>query len=408
MRVLQINAVYGTGSTGGMVRDIHHELQLIGENSFVAAAIINSKEKYVKSVGNVVDRKLHAVLARVTGLFGYFSTIPTLILIYDIIKFKPDVISVGNLHSNYINIPIFLKAISKLRIPLIITLHDCWFYTGKCTHYSAIGCNKWITGCRNCPKKRSELSSWIFDMSSKIWNDRKKQIDQIPYLGVIGVSDWITNEARLSILKSASLIRRVYNWVDLETFSPKDTLNIIEAKKKKYNIDHKFVILGVASGWHSSKGFTRFIELSYLLSDDEVIVLVGEMIDNPNPSRIISIEYVENKEELAWLYSIADVFLQLSHEETFGLVTAEALACGTPVITNRFTANPELITEGCGYLVDTMDDLIGKVRQVKEKGSVHYRENCRNFALERFDKNKQIQQYVNIFRTMAELPTKAG
>ena len=79
----------------------------------------------------------------------------------------------NNLHSNYVNFKILFQYLAKHNIPTVITLHDCWFYTGKCMHYTKINCDKWKTGCNNCPIFKKGNPSWFFDRTKTLWNDKR-------------------------------------------------------------------------------------------------------------------------------------------------------------------------------------------------------------------------------------------
>ena len=68
MKVLQINAVYGHGSTGTIVRDIEYLCVQSGIECYVASPdlkVREAKRGYV--IGNTLDHKLHALLSRIYG-----------------------------------------------------------------------------------------------------------------------------------------------------------------------------------------------------------------------------------------------------------------------------------------------------------------------------------------------------
>lgn len=349
-------------------------------------------EKYNFEIGTIVDWKIHGLLSRIFGIQGYFSKKSTKKLIGYIEEIKPDVIHLNNVHSNYLNLPLLFKYLSNHNIATVITLHDCWFYTGKCTHYTVNKCNKWKIGCGNCPRKREDNKSWIFDRTPKMWRDKKYWYESIPKLGVIGVSDWITNEAKSSIMGTSKIIRRIYNWIDLDTFKPQP--------KSIGTMQNKFIILGVASGWSKKKGFEQFIKLASYLKEDELIVLVGNIPDCTLPNNIVHISATNNCQELVKYYSVANVFLQLSREESFGKVVAESLACGTPVITIDSTANKELVPEKCGVVIDEpdLDSIYDAITYIKNKKKKTYSKNCRQFAMENFDMNKRIDDYISLYK----------
>lgn len=398
MKMLQINAVNNIGSTGRTTKEIADYFNEKGHSSFIAYSE-GDHYKYEYKFKSYIEKKIHALLSRILGIQGYFSKRETRELIKYIKKNNIDVVRLGNLHSNFINIPLLLKFLGENDIPTIITLDDCFYFTGKCTHYTEDKCNKWKTGCYKCIRKDKDNPSWFLDRSNKMWNDKRKLYDNIPRLAVIGVSNWITNEARQSILSTANYITTIYNWIDTDKFKPIDVKEI----KKQMALENKFLILGVATEWGNSKGLDRFIELADIIEEDELIVLVGKIdIDICLPKNIIHINQTDNVDELIKYYCMADVFLQLSKEETFGKVVAEALSCGTPVVALNSTANPELVDKRCGYVADE-DSIKDKIISIRKNGKNFYSKNCRQFAIKNFNKEDRINDYIQLCKKLIDL-----
>lgn len=395
MKVLQINAVSGLYSTGRNSVELADYLNNNGHEGYIAYSIGLPYYKGYK-IGNKIDAKIHALFSRVFGLQGYYSARSTIKLLKFISNLKPDIIHLGNLHSNFINIEILLKYIAKENIPTVITLHDCWFYTGKCTHYTIDKCYKWQKNCGNCPRLKKDIPSWFFDRTKKMLNDKKELFSKIPKLAVVGVSDWITNEAKQSFLSSAKILTRIYNWIDLDIFKPADGLEI----RKKLRIENKFVILGVAASWSNDKGLNKFIELSDKLKGDTQIVLVGEISDKVAlPSSIIYVPKTHNAEELAQLYSMADVFLHLSLEESFGKVIAEAISCGTPAIVLNSTACPEIIDSSCGIVLENynINDIVESINTIKSKNKSFYSTSTIKRAEQKFNSQLILSDYIGLY-----------
>lgn len=400
MKVLQINAIYKNGSTGRTVWELNNYLTENGIESFTASPKPQGNDDCYL-IGDKLDWKKHALFSRVFGLQGYYSKNSTKQLIEHIKRISPDIVHLHNLHGNYINLDELFSYLSKNDIPTVLTLHDCWFYTGKCAHYTMAKCQKWKTGCHNCEKLRTDNRSWFFDRTKKMYNDKKAYYESVPRLAVVGVSDWITNEAKQSVLKCAKVISRVYNWIDLNTFCPSE--NALK-KKAELGLESKYMILGVASIWSDKKGLSTFLELSKHLAEDEKIVLVGNLNAENLPDNIISVPNTDDVKELVDIYSSADVFLQLSLEETFGKVVAEALACGTPIVSVNSTANAELVNDSCGKVVEGNDalEILKAFREIKANGKEFYFENCRKFAQENFSLEKNAQQYVEIYKSISQ------
>ena len=167
-------------------------------------------------------------------------------------------------------------------------------------------------------------------------------------------------------------------------------------------IKENFVILGVASTFSESKGLKDFIKLSEIIDDSFKIVIVGNIDKSILPNNIISINATKDVKKLASYYNMADVFLNLSLEETFGKVTAEALACGTPAIVYNSTASPELIGKNCGYVIEpnNVTDVFQKIQEIKNNGKEFYANSCLRFAKDNFCKEKCINQTLEFYKDL--------
>jgi glycosyltransferase involved in cell wall biosynthesis len=179
-------------------------------------------------------------------------------------------------------------------------------------------------------------------------------------------------------------------------FKPRDS-----TFKRKNAITGKFLILGVANVWSDRKGLTDFLKLRQLLDDSFSIVLVGlsrKQIDNL-PVGIIGVQRTANTQELAEIYSAADIFVNASYEETMGLVTVEALACGTPAIVYDKTAIPEVIDQNSGLVITAGD--VMKVREAIKT----ILDNSGEFTgtrkrAEKYEKRMQYEKYMHIYDEM--------
>ena len=391
MKVLQINATYGYGSTGLIMKDIGDTLVASGNEAYFAYQSANGSFPNGYAVGSLFDRKVHALLCRILGRQGYYSHIPTKKLIRHIEKIKPDVVHLHNLHSNYVHLNSILKYLGENDIPTVITLHDCWYFTGKCFHYIDVGCDRFKSGCGNCPKRMTPPASLVFDCSSAVLTDRNKYLHAIPRLKIVGCSNWICGEAKKGIMKDLD-VSSIRNGVDTSIFKPQ---NKSEAKCE-LGLSDKFVILGMANKWLQPSNSEFFEKIKASLAENDRILLVGctdsQLRDLKGEKNVIAVGFIKGRESMAKHYAAADVFLNVTHADTLPTVNMECICSGTPVITYKSCGSPETVPDGCGYIVEENDigAMLDKVQLLKQNSLEHFAE----IGLESFDKNLCYKAYV--------------
>ena len=403
MKILQINTVYAIKSTGRTCAEVEQALAQMGHESCTAYG--NGKKESSPNAYQIdtkIEYLFHNFMSRLTGLEGYFSIFATLRLIKYIQKFQPDIIHLRNLHGHYLNFSILFNYLAKTKIPIIQNLHDCWAFTGKCTYYTTINCQKWKTECSNCPKMKEYPQSWFFDWSKKMRKNKEKWYSSLDNLTVVGVSDWVTNEAKMSFFSKAKNITRIYNWINMDVFHPYEYSDCL---KEKYNIPKdKFMILGVSSIWASdTPRFEDFMYLAEHISDDMVLVMIGACRNNDLVDKnVVHIPFVDDTTELARLYSSANVYIHCSREDTFGKVIAEALACGTPAVVYEITGCPEIVKEGCGFTVAPRDvnGIIKSINIIKSNGKENYTDNCLKNTFDNFNYQNNIQQLIDLYLSL--------
>lgn len=398
MKVLQVNAVYGHGSTGVIVRDIERLCVQTGIISYVASPDVNVKKAnrgYL--IGNVFDHKLHALLSRIAGKQAYFSRWATKRLLAYIDKIKPDIVHLHNLHSNYIHLNMLLGYLAKKNIRTVITLHDCWFYTGGCFHYTADVCSKWLERCGNCPKRRKDTPAFLYDASASILADRKKYLLAIPRLTVTGVSEWISNEAIRTFLANCPIVT-IHNGVDLTVFKP--TSSDI---RNRLGLADKYVILGPASKWLQPVNkhvLDYFVEH---MQSDEVLLLFGATDPSLQMSKNVRLYgYTKNREELAALYTCADVFVNTTREDSLSLINVEAQACGTPVVSFDATGPKETVDGNSGFAViaGNCEALYTNVKKVRQQGKGNLSHQCVEFVTHKFEIEANYRKYISLYKQL--------
>lgn len=392
MKLLQINATYGRGSTGKITKDIHELAKSNGIDSYVACmSSVDPEETYM--VGTTFDHKAHALLCRINGKQAYFSKGATKKLLKYIEDISPDVVQLHNLHSNYIHLNILLKFLAEKNIKTVITLHDCWFFTGGCFHYTAVKCDKWLHECGKCPKKNVDTPAYLFDKSSNILADRKEYFDAIPNVTVVGVSKWISNQAKKSFLGSRRVVT-IHNGIDCSVFHPTPS-----DFREKHGLNGKFVILALASKWLLDINKETFDFVTDNLPSDCVMVMIGGTCKKELPKNVISLPFISSQKELCEIYSAADVFANCTREDSLSLASIEPQACGTPVITYQNTGTSETVNNKCGYAVENGNAkaMLEKILYVKSIGKAALSDACREWAVNNFSYTENYKEYIDLF-----------
>ena len=401
MKIVQINSVYNIGSTGRITKELHSALIKAGHESYVVYSQTNVDVPETSfCMGNKFDRKLHAFLSRMFGKQAYFSVKATKKMLNYLDKIKPDLVHLGNFHANYINLPMVLEYLAKNDIATVITLHDFWFITGNCVYFNLENCNKWQTKCGNCPNINNGNPSWFFDRTKEMHQDKIKLFGNIPRLAITGVSKWVVNEAKKSPIAKNAIVKHIYNWIDFDKFYPRS----VEELKKQINPENKFTVLSAAMIWDPKKGLNNYIALAEQKKDYNFI-LIGNIPNGTTlPPNMKYVGVVSSTDKIAEYYSMADAFVTFSTAETFGLVSAEAMACGTPVICHNVTACPEILGEDCGYAVE-VGDLQGfsnALDEIYKNGKAYYSEKCIKHTRSTFEKSTLTSEYIKLYSELIE------
>lgn len=400
MKVLQINAVLGFGSTGIIVKDVGDMLEREGHEAYYAYQSSSYTPKRGFKIGNKLDWKYHALYTRIFGKQAYASKRATKALLKWIDGVKPDVVHLHNLHSNYINLNMLCDYLAENNVPTVITMHDCWYFTGKCTHYLHRGCERWRESCGACPQLKSEVSSWIFDNTSKVLSDRTSHLNKIPSLTLVGCSKWIANEAKKSRLNGAN-IDFVYNGVDTSVFTPHES----DIRAELGIGADDFVIIGMANKWSQPENADTVDKIINEFSSIAKILIVGctdaqiSEYKEKYPG-VITVGYVKDRQRLSDVYAVSDVFVNLTHVDTLPTVNMESICSGTPVITFASAGSPELVDPDSGIVVPIGDTngVLDAIRSIKN--------NVFSYDVKekqiKFDKEKNYDKYLEIYKNVSE------
>lgn len=392
MKVLQINSVCGFGSTGRIATDIADLLMQQGHECRIAygrGTVPDQYQSIAVRIGNDIGVKLHGLRTRLLDQHGFGSKRATKAFLKWVDEYDPDLIHLHNIHGYYVHIGFLFEYLKKSKKPVVWTLHDCWAMTGHCAHFSAAGCEQWRDGCRKCAQLRDYPATILGGCVRQNYAKKKKLFTNVPKMTVVTPSYWLASVVKQSFLGEYP-VQPIYNGLDLDVFKPTKS-----DFREKYALENKKIILGVANVWGPSKGLGAFEKLSNMINDEWKIVLVGlsEQQIRSLPESIIRLPRTKSIQELVQIYTAADVYVNPSVEETMGLTTAEALACGTPVITYNKTAVPEVPDNTCGYVVDCKPELI-----FEKLSCLGFSENACIARAARFEKYQQYEQYMELYK----------
>lgn len=397
MKIVQINAVFGFGSTGIIVQDLQNLCIRNGIDCVVAYSKSYSFVEKGYKIGNIVSNKLHALMSRICGKQGYFSFFSTKKFLNFLNDYKPDIIHLHNLHACYINLPMLLKFAIKKNITVVVTLHDCWFYTGGCSHYTSVGCSRWMHKCGSCPQRYSETPAYIADSSDKILQDRKFLFGDLKKLAVVGVSKWISDEARKTVFKNATNIT-IHNGVDVDFFHP-----VSSNFRERYNLENKKLILAPANKWFLEVNRDTFDFFASKITDDIRVIFIGSGCnENLLTDKMINYGYVSSREELREIYSAVDVMVNCTREESLSLLNIEVQACGTPVITYSNTGVKETVNGHCGFAIENGNKelLWNQTINVLNKGKDYYSKDCIQWVNSSFNREENYRKYLKLYNSL--------
>lgn len=326
---------------------------------------------------------------------GLASRRATKEVIDQIKQIQPDIIQLHCVHGYYINYKLLFEYLNTTNIHVVWTFHDCWAFTGHCAHFVTAGCEKWKTGCFDCPLKGEYPKSFI-DRSRRNYKLKKSLFVRNDNLHIVSVSEWLADLTRESFLKNKD-IHVIHNGVDLKVFYPRE-----------FEMSNRVRILGVSGVWNKDKGLYDFYKLRELLDKDQFeIVLIGltkEQLKDV-PGGIIGIERTNSVSELAEYYSSADVFVNPTYADSFPTVNMEALACGTPVITYRTGGSPEAVSPETGWVVEQGDiqavaSIVSQIVKIRESEIIAQRNKCRERAELVFNKDVSFDAYLDLYNRL--------
>ena len=407
MKVLQVNCVYDFGSTGKITKDLHKELSKRGIESIVLyGRRQRAHDSNVFKTCSEIEAKIWNALSRINGHPYEVSPIGTIVLIHRIKAEKPDIVHLQCLNGYFVNIYKLIGWLKVNKIPTVLTLHAEFMYTGGCG--IAFECNQWKSeiGCGRqtiCPLYGSELKSIFGDQSSYMWKKMKIAFEGFDRnLRVVSVSPWLMERAARAPILADKQHQVVCNGLDTNVFKLYDATDL----RKKHYCENKKVVFHATPVFSADpnhlKGGYYVLELARRMPDVNFIVAGNCEEKFSTPANVTLLGQVADQTQLARYYSMADATVITSRRETFSMVCAESLCCGTPVVGFK-AGGPEQIalheySSFCDY--GLIDELMNLLRATIEKG--YKKSNVAKMAEMRYSTEVMVEKYIEVYQEVTK------
>lgn len=394
MRIAYLNT-YSNGSTGriiGALKEICRDNDIEAISIYSRGPQLDDETSYRHQCK--AEFYLDALCTRFLDAHGLGNIFNTISIIRRLKCFNPDILHLHNLHGYWINYPLLFRYIKRHNIKVVWTFHDCWHFTGHCTHYDYVKCDKWKRGCDYCIQTREFPSSYL-DFSKRNYSLKKKYFTSVKDMIIVTPSAWLKEKVKQSFLKGYR-IEVIHNGIDLGVFKPSSNPVIREDILKK---GYHAIILGVAATWNERKGLEVIQEIAKH-KKNWFFVAIGSTTEEQRVKleNMTYIDRTENINELKNWYSAADVLAQPTLEDTYPTTNLEAIACGTPVATFATGGSEEIVLESGRGLVTkdrtaesletAIEIIVNNTAFIKKQSELE------------LDSNKNFQRYIELYNCL--------
>jgi len=359
MKILIVSVTDIQGGAGKAAYRLHNSLleadidstMLVQRKKSLDHTVIGPSNKLKQIIGFLrpyIDNfPLKLLYRRKTRTMFSISWLPFSSIASEINKINPDIVHIHWIGSGMLN----LSDISKIKAPMVWSLHDMWLFTGGC-HYNE-GCDKYLKNCGGCKVLSSSNDT---DLSRKLFNKKLKIFSNIKKMYIVATSRWTYEYSSRSPLLENHKHSIIPNPINTKLYLPHNKKN--SRKKIGLKASSK-LILFAADPNDKRKGF---IDLISALSNINSVELECVVLGNKNlliadtKFKIHYLGHVNDENKMIDIYNSADVLVAPSLQETFGLNAVESMACGTPVVATRNTGLADIVNHKVnGYLFNQND-----------------------------------------------------
>ncbi|MBS6396181.1 MAG: glycosyltransferase [Clostridiales bacterium] len=358
MNILFLNTTYLCGGAEKVTNQIFNGMRARGHNVYEIVSYYKRTKPLPPGISVLYQGTPMLLLNRLITKNHSNSNLTIPYSRYRILHFIKekhiDIIHLHNAHGNFLGIH-DIQAIADV-CPVVWTVHDFWPLTGHCA--SPSGCaDFWINGCNSCPQLQN-YPPLKKDCSHYLWKEKAKTFSH-PNIHFAVPSNWMLSQLKQSHLKNTDYMS-IPNSLDTNVWIPYNKKDL----REEYHLpSNKHIVAFVAADpTKKSKGMYLLLDALQKLSNPEqyLLLIAGqtkglESINNSGFS-IRHFGYLTEQKQMNEFYSLADVLVNPSLYETFGLVNIEAMSSGTPVIAFSICAMDEIITPDCGWCIPPGDN----------------------------------------------------
>ncbi len=406
MNILYLNTTWQCGGAEKVAAQLFWGMRSRGHQTWQIVSYDTKNSKLPEGVHVIYRSRLMRIFNRlITGNHGNKS----LHIWYSrryirsfIRRHQIDVVHLHNAHDNFLGIRDIADIASVC--PVVWTLHDFWAMTGHCTYPH--GCDdRWQEGCRTCeclgsyPALRKDVAGQLFQEKQRTFR-KQKIVFTVP-------SEWMRRQFEGSHLQGLPCVR-IYNSLDTGLWQPFEKQEI----RKEYQMDFKGNIIGfiAADPEKKLKGMDYLLEALERIPDPEryLLLIAGRESDKLKKLdagfQVRHFGYLHTQKELNEFYALADLLVNPSVYETFGLTNIEAMACGTPVAAFPVCTMPEIVKEPCGWLAkevsgqalaEVIKEAFADPGTLKAKGRA-----CREWVEETFSEEKMMRAFEEMYERL--------
>lgn len=313
---------YNSLSTGTLAKSIMSAASDVGvETRLFYGRLKDEKdaESYFFGANRLINF-LNNVYVKFSGNIGHAHYFETKRLIKKLNEFRPDIIHLHNIAGNCLNYKLLFNYLIDKRV--IVTMHDCFWLTGRCSHftYSGVMCEEWQKGCQKCRHLNFYMQSYLFDKANKLFEEKRNFINSCNRLHLVCISEWQKSLFNLTNIDKRK-VHLIHNGIKPTTY-----------KRNENNSNLKSLIF-VSSYLTKDKGIDEINKIADSLDRKKYLVkVVGKLPKNTQISA--NIQYLGTLSNNKVMEEIAnsDLFIYPTHADTLPTVLIESLMVGTPVI----------------------------------------------------------------------------